>query len=403
MHQRLEQLGVGPLRITDSLGEATLAGAGCSVLDQSESFCSCRELVVTHPRFYRKIVTRGSLGFGDAYVDGDWNSPDLPALLETLAEVSVEESNERNPTRLALSAWQRLQQLLNRNSPRGSRRNISFHYDLSNQLFALFLDPTFTYSCGIFSNASTTLEEASLAKYQRICEKLELSPRDHVLEIGCGWGGFVEYAVQHYGCRVTAVTISREQLNFAKQRIAATGLADRVDLQFCDYRHLTGKFDKLVSIEMIEAVGHDYLPAFVEKCDSLLKPSGKMMLQAITIPDHRYDAYRRRVDFIQKYIFPGGCLVSLERLARVVHQHSTLRELQSCDFAADYQKMLLAWREKFLASREQVRALHPGDRFLRAWDYYFSYCAAGFARGKIGVSQILLEKDSGTNQRTTAQ
>ncbi|MEQ8837897.1 MAG: cyclopropane-fatty-acyl-phospholipid synthase family protein, partial [Lacipirellulaceae bacterium] len=390
VHQRLKQLDAGPLTITDCLGTAHFNAA-------AESDPPAAKIVVQDLGIYRKTVKAGSLGFGDSYVDGDWSSTDLPAVLETLANVSVEQSVGRSPSRFALSAWQRLQQRLKRNSIRGSRKNIASHYDLSNRLFELFLDPTFTYSCGIFENEESTLEDASNAKYERICRKLELSADDRVLEIGCGWGGFVEYAVKNYGCHVTAVTISQEQLLYAKQRIAAAEIADRVDLRFCDYRDLTGEYDKLVSIEMIEAVGHDYLPTFVEQCDKLLKPGGKILLQGITIPAERYEGYRRRIDFIQKYIFPGGCLVSLERLRQIVAKKTTLNEIEEQDFSSHYRRMLLAWRERFLNSREQIAALRPDEKFFRAWDYYFAYCAAGFAVGKIGVSQILYESKPAKN------
>lgn len=350
------------------------------------------EIVVRDLRFYRRIVLAGSLGFGDSYVEGEWTTSNLPRVLETLANVTTEESAVSSASRVALTTWQRLRKRLSRNSVKGSRKNVAAHYDLSNRLFELFLDPTLTYSCGVFENENSTLEDASIAKYERICRKLQITANDRVLEIGCGWGGFVEYAVKNYGCHVTAVTISQQQLGYAQQRIAAAGIAERVDLRFCDYRELSGQFDKLVSIEMIEAVGHEYQPRFIKQCDQLLKPGGKMLLQGITIPHKRYEHYRHRIDFIQKYIFPGGCLISLKRLRKIVAKNTSLRELEERDFSSHYQRTLLAWREKFLDAREQVQSLRPDEKFFRAWDYYFAYCAAGFAAEKIGVSQMLFEK-----------
>lgn len=384
MHQRLRRIDAGPLSIADPLGETRF---GRTSSDQSFARIIVRDLC-----FYRRLVVAGSLGFGDSYVQGEWTTSDLPLALETLANVSTDESAVSSSSRFALTAWQRLQKRLRRNSLKGSRKNIAAHYDLSNRLFEFFLDPTFTYSCGIFPDEHSSLEDASLAKYERICQKLQLTANDRVLEIGCGWGGFIEYAVKNYGCHVTAVTISQQQLSYAQQRIRAAGIEAHVDLRFCDYRDLAGQFDKLVSIEMIEAVGHEYQPLFMKQCDLLLKAGGKMLLQGITIPYQRYEQYRRRIDFVQKYIFPGGCLISLERLREIIAKETSLSELDEQDFSSHYRRTLLAWREKFFEAKEEIQALQPDEKFFRAWDYYFAYCAAGFAANRIGVSQLLFEK-----------
>ena len=249
-----------------------------------------------------------------------------------------------------------------------------------------------TYSCGVFETETTTLEEASQAKYELICQKLELKPHDRVLEIGCGWGGFAEYAAKNFGCHVQAVTISEEQYNYATNRIATAGLNDRVEIALKDYRDLQGQFDKIVSIEMIEAVGHEFLPSYFEKCCSLLQPQGQMLLQGILIPDHRYENYRRGTDFIQKYIFPGGCLPSLSTIRRAMTQHTDMRLLQMSSFGRDYAKTLAHWRERFHQSTPELEELGFDRRFRRIWEYYFCYCIAGFLEDKIGVAQLLFRR-----------
>ncbi len=350
------------------------------------------EFEVLHPRFYREIALGSSLGAGDAYVKGYWRTDDLLAVMRMFAK-NLTQKNDLNTWALPLQAIGRnLLRWSTRNSRSGSRKNIQRHYDLSNELFALFLDPTMTYSCGIFSSDDSTLEAASQEKYELICRKIDLKAEDHVLEIGCGWGGFAEYAAYNYGCRVTGITISEEQLEFAQQRIKRARLQDQVDLRLCDYRDLQGTYNKLVSIEMIEAVGHEYHDKFFEKCCSVLQPNGSMLLQAITISDDRYDFYRRSVDFIQKYIFPGGCLPSLGRISDVVSRKTDLRITHLDDFAADYARTLQAWREKFLAATDELERLGFDEAFQRTWDYYFCYCAAGFLERQIGVAQILLKR-----------
>lgn len=379
----LQRLQYGKLRLTDWSGALTF-GEDCS--DETV------DIEVLDPRFYREIALGSSLGAGDAYVNGYWRSSDLLAVMLLFAK-NLTQENDLQTIALPLQAFGRkLLQWSNRNDRAGSKRNIERHYDLSNELFALFLDPTMTYSCGIFGNEEATLKDASREKYERICQKISLKADDHVIEIGCGWGGFAEYAAYNYGCRVTGITISREQLQFAKERIERAGLQDRVDLRFCDYRDLEGSFDKLVSIEMIEAVGHQFLQTFFAKCGEVLKPNGQMLLQAITIPDDRYEYYRRSVDFIQKYIFPGGCLPSLGRISRMVGEASDLRITHLEDFAADYARTLLTWRERFFQSEPQVERLGFDERFRRMWDYYFCYCAAGFLDRQIGVAQILMKR-----------
>ena len=364
--------------------------------EQGETLCgadrdAAAELTVVDPRFWRSTASRGNLGFAEAYLAGWWTTPDLLPLLTTLAGAAAE-PRRFGPGSLAATFGNFALRLARRNTRRGSRANIHAHYDLSNEFFATLLDPSMTYSCGLFESPQTDLAAAQSAKYERICRLLDLSPRDHVAEIGCGWGGFAEYAATNFGCRVTGITISREQLEFAQRRIARARLGDRVELRFCDYRDFHGRFDKLVSIEMIEAVGHESLGGFFAKCSELLKPAGKMALQAITIPDQRYDGYRRRVDYIQKYVFPGGHLPSLGAIHRALGRRTDLRLVECVDFAGDYARTLVAWRERFFAARERIAELGFDDRFVRTWDYYLCYCAAGFARRLIGLAQIALAK-----------
>ena len=380
---RLERLAHGRLRLLED-GQSQWFGDW-----QGEHEVT---IEVLDPRFFREIALGSSLGAGDAYVQGYWRADDLLETMLLFARNLTQEDDFQTVALPLQSLGRWLLRWSNRNSRDGSRRNIERHYDLSNELFALFLDPTMTYSCGIFADGDASLEAASLEKYETICRKLNLSESDHVLEIGCGWGGFAEYAAYHHGCRVTGVTISQQQFEFAQQRIERAGLTERVDLRLCDYRDLTGSYDKLVSIEMIEAVGHEYLDSYFEKCGAVLKPDGQMLLQAITLPDDRYDFYRRSVDFIQKYIFPGGCLPSLGVISGTTAKMTDMRITHVEDFAADYAKTLFAWRERFHAATAELGRLGFDERFRRMWDYYFCYCIAGFLDRQIGVAQILLKR-----------
>jgi cyclopropane-fatty-acyl-phospholipid synthase len=349
-------------------------------------------LRINSPRFWRRAVSGGGLGAADAYINGDWDSDDLVGVMSVFARnMDVLTTMERGlgqllrPLRVGMN-W------LRRNSRSGSRRNIAAHYDLSNDFFALMLDPTMTYSSGIFDAPDATLEQASVAKYDRICRKLELTPQDHVVEVGCGWGGFALYAARVYGCQVTATTISNAQYDFAERRIAEAGLADRITLVRQDYRDLKGQYDKLVSIEMIEAVGEKYLDMYFDKCSDLLKPNGMMLLQAITIPDHRYDEYRGSVDFIQRYIFPGGFLPSPSSIGQSLRRRTDFRLFHLEDIGAHYAKTLSRWRENFWSNIDHVRDLGFDEQFIRTWQYYLCYCEAGFRERQTGVSQILLTK-----------
>ncbi len=382
--RRLARLKYGQLTLVDRSGAFEFGEVGA---------CGPAATInVANRRFYREVVLGGALGAAESYLRGDFDSPDLMAALQVLARnaellAGIERgaANLLRPARHAAN-W------LKRNTRAGSKRNIAAHYDLSNEFFALMLDRTMTYSSGLFLKPEMTLEEASVAKYDRICRKLELTPRDHLLEIGTGWGGFAEHAARNYGCRVTTTTISDQQHDYAARRFQEGGLADRVALLRQDYRDLQGRFDKLVSIEMIEAVGEKYLPGYFSKCSNLLKPDGMMCLQAITIPDHRYDRYRKSVDFIQRYIFPGGFLPSMGAMAGAIGQGTDFRIQHVEDFGPHYAATLAKWRTNFWRQIDQVKQLGFDERFIRTWEYYLCYCEAGFRERQIGVAQLVLTK-----------
>jgi cyclopropane-fatty-acyl-phospholipid synthase len=281
---------------------------------------------------------------------------------------------------------------LRRNTKAGSQKNIEAHYDLGNDFFELFLDETLTYSSGVFEKENMTLREASAAKYDRICRKLELGPEDHVIEIGTGWGGFAFHAVSHYGCRVTTTTISQKQFDLATQRVRDAGLDDRITVVLKDYRDLEGQFDKLVSIEMIEAVGHQFYDTYFETCSRLLKSEGMALIQAITITDQVYDQHKNSVDFIKRYIFPGSTIPSITALMNSMTRASDFKLFHLEDITSSYVKTLQQWRKRFLERLDQVRALGYSDAFIRAWNFYLTYCEAGFHERYIGDVQMLLVK-----------
>ncbi len=347
---------------------------------------------VNDARFYRAVALGGSIGAGEAYRDGYWSCDDLVALIQIFSRNLQATSGLGGFWNALFGFGRKITHRVNRNTRTGSRRNIASHYDLGNDFYELFLDETMTYSSGVFPKPESSMRDASVEKYDRICRKLRLTPNDAVLEIGTGWGGFAQHAVTHYGCHVTTTTISKEQHDYAKRRFLTQGIDDQVTLLLADYRDLSGQYDKLVSIEMIEAVGHEYLDTFFFKCSSLLKQDGLFALQAITIPDQRYDGYLRSVDFIQKYIFPGGCLPSLGAMTRSVGRVTDLQFAHVEDFAEHYARTVECWRERFHENLASIRELGMTEAFLRLWDYYLCYCEGAFREKQIGVSQLLLQK-----------
>jgi cyclopropane-fatty-acyl-phospholipid synthase len=344
-------------------------------------------LQVSHPnRMLARLLSRGDLGFAESYMAGEWSSGDLTALL---AAIGANDSGSAVRKGVMMERMRdRLLHLLRNNSKAGSRRNIAYHYDLSNDFYALWLDPGMTYSSAVFGQAGEPLELAQQRKYRRLLDALQARPGDHILEIGCGWGGFAEEAARR-GCRVTGVTLSREQLDFARNRIHAAGLGDLVTLEFRDYRDITGQYDHIVSIEMFEAVGEQYWGGYFETIRQTLRPGGRAALQIITIDDRAFDNYRNKVDFIQKYIFPGGMLPSLQRLERLTQTAGL--EIQALALhGLDYARTLRAWHQAFDRQREAIAALGFDERFRRMWKYYLSYCEAGFRLGRIDLAQLTL-------------
>ncbi len=375
------------LRIVDALGETIL---GTAALNPAETLQAT--LNVFDAAFYRLVAGNGSVGAGEAYMDGAWQCDDLVALMRMLVRNrDLLDAMENGLARFG-GMLMRALHALRRNTRHGSRRNIAAHYDLGNEFFRLFLDDNLMYSSAIFASADESLEVASTRKLERICAKLDLTARDHVVEIGSGWGGFAIHAARHHGCRVTTATISREQYDLARERVRAAGLLDRVEVVLEDYRDLSGRYDKLVSIEMIEAIGHHYMDAYFGTVGSLLKPDGMALIQAITIEDHRYAQALRAVDFIKRYIFPGCFIPSISAMLGAVARACDLKLFHLEDIGPSYAFTLAAWRERFHRHLPQVRALGYDERFVRMWDFYLAYCEAGFRERSTGDVQMLLVK-----------
>ncbi|EJI83828.1 cyclopropane-fatty-acyl-phospholipid synthase [Alishewanella aestuarii B11] len=379
----LSQLRHGSITVIEA-GEAQQFGDADAELNTT--------ITVTDPAFYQKLVLAGSVGGGEAYIHGFWRCDNLTALVQIFAR-NLDVLDKMDSTWARLSRpMLKLLNFRNRNTISQSRRNIAAHYDLGNAMYQLFLDPSMMYSSAVYPTADSTLEQAQQHKLQQICERLQLKASDHLLEIGTGWGSMAIYAAQHYGCKVTTTTISQQQYDYTKARIAELGLQDKITLLFEDYRLLTGTYDKLVSIEMIEAVGDDFLDNYFEKCSSLLKSDGIMVLQAITMVDHRYQQYVREVDFIKRYIFPGGCLPSISRMASAVANKTDLVIRQVQDIGFDYARTLKDWCDNFMAQRDAVHQLGYDDNFIRLWHFYLCYCEGGFRERATSAVHLVLSK-----------
>jgi len=350
-----------------------------------------RIMTIRKYRFFRRLVQGGNIGLGEAWTDADWDSDDLTGVLQLF----VNNMESLRPTGIATGPAKRLQHLLkhalNRNTLSGSRRNIHSHYDLGNDFYSLFLDSeTMMYSSALFDAENEPLAQAQRNKLHRLIDLAGIRPEHHVLEIGCGWGGFAIEAAKRTGCRVTGITISEEQYDYAVERVNAENLHDRIEIVLCDYREMRGDFDRIVSIEMLEAVGHAYYGTYFATCDRLLRPGGRAVLQVITIPDQRYDAYRRNPDWIQKHIFPGGMLPSLTELCKAMTRHSRLMVEQLDNIGIHYAETLRRWRAAFASNREQLRAQGYDEPFQRKWIYYLSYCEAGFQARFINDLHLVL-------------
>lgn len=349
-------------------------------------------ITVRDSSFYRHVVFGGSIGAGEAYIDHLWDVDDLAVLSRIMVlNMDLLDRMERG-LGWVLQIFRLLGHAINNNSRKGSKRNILAHYDLGNEMYRAFLDPTMMYSSAIYPNDSSTLEEASHYKLETICKKLDLQPTDRVIEIGSGWGGFAIHAASNYGCHVTSTTISDAQYAEAKSRILAAGLADRITLLQSDYRDLRGSFDKLVSIEMVEAVGRKYLPTFFKKCGELLADNGMMLLQAITIRDNKYDQYSRSVDFIQRHIFPGGHVPSVTRMLNLITLKTDMVVRSLEDFGLDYARTLRDWRWRFTQAFPSLREHGYDERFRRLWEYYLCYCEGGFQERSISVVHLVASR-----------
>jgi cyclopropane-fatty-acyl-phospholipid synthase len=383
LFRRLANIREGTLTIADG--------------EHSRSFGSGVDLSATvtvrDPKFYRRALLGGSVGAGASYMDGHWRADDLVSVARILARNAEALERMEGGTAVLSRPFLRLYHALRRNTEAGSRRNIADHYDLGNAFYGLFLDPSMAYSCGIFENPGSTLEEAQEAKFDRICRRLDLRPEDHVLEIGCGWGGFAIHAASRYGCRVTGITLSENQASLARKRVREAGLTGRVAIRLEDYRRTTGVYDKIVSIEMIEAVGHHYLDGFFQLCAALLSPRGAMLLQAITVPDRIYRRHIRSVDFIKRYIFPGSFIPSVAALCGAAAR-TDLRPVHLEDITPHYARTLREWRNRFHSKKDEVRAMGFSERFLRMWEFYLCYCEGSFSERYNGDVQILFAKPS---------
>jgi len=346
------------------------------------------EIFLHDGKFFSEVAFGGSIGAAEAYILNYWSTDDLTMIVRILLKNrTVLDGFEGGAAKL-VKPIQKLLHWLNRNSHSGSRKNIAAHYDLGNSFFQAWLDKKMMYSCAVFEDSSSTLEEASTMKLKRICEKLQLKKSDHVIEIGSGWGGFAIYAAQNYGCNITTTTISKEQFLMAKKRISQAGLSEKITIRLDDYRDLDGQYDKLVSIEMIEAVGHKYYKNYFNKCSALLKEDGLMVIQAITISDQQYKRTIKSVDFIQKYIFPGGCLPSVTKIANVITDNTNLRMINIEDIGPHYATTLKYWRDRMYEEIESIKNMGYSDQFIRMWHYYLCYCEGAFIERVIGDVQI---------------
>lgn len=383
---RLARLDHGTLAVVDAgevlhLGRPAADGLAAAI-------------TVRRPTFWRRVALGGSVAAGEAYADGDWDTDDLVAVVRLLARNEAALTGLEGGLALLRRPAGWLFEALRRNTRAGSRRNIADHYDLGNEFFALMLDPTMTYSSGVFDHAGATLEEASVRKLDLLCRRLDLRPTDHLLEIGTGWGSLALHAASRYGCRVTTTTLSRAQRALAEERVGRAGLADRVTILSEDYRDLRGQYDKVVSCEMIEAIGTAQYRTFFARCAALLRPGGRLALQAITITDQRYERARRDVDFIRRHVFPGGAIPSVTALVDAATAASDLRLRELDDYGPHYARTLAGWRANLAARRAEVERITE-PRFRRLWHFYLCYCEGGFAEDAVSVVQALFTRPAG--------
>jgi cyclopropane-fatty-acyl-phospholipid synthase len=404
LYEKLVMNGLG--RFSHGGLRMTFADGGSTVLGDREAEVTAEVRVLRREAFFQRCALFGNVGFGEGYVEGDWDTDDIAGVISWFIEnLHRSDMTRGTSTRIArtnlLNVLNRIQHLLRPNSVNTSRRNISEHYDLGNEFYSLWLDKTMTYSAARFTRSGQSLEEAQEAKYEALCQKLRLKATDHVLEIGCGWGGFSSYAARTYGCKVTAVTISKEQHAFAVERMQREGLSQFVEVRLQDYRHIVGSFDKIASIEMLEAVGDAFLETYFAKCAELLKPEGLLAVQMITVPDCRHGILLRGVDWIQKHIFPGSLLLSIGRVNQAINRTGDLFMHELEDLGASYAKTLHLWWETFNAKLDAVKAQGFDERFIRKWNYYLQYCEAAFATRNISVVQACYTRPNNASLHET--
>jgi cyclopropane-fatty-acyl-phospholipid synthase len=381
----LSKMNNGTLNITMPGGELIQLGGDPEVV---------ANVTVTNSDFFKRCVLYGDIGFGEAYVDGDWDTDNITNVIKWfLINVdnapTISGSSAKSLVLNFLKFYNKVYHSKRKNSLRGSRKNISEHYDLNNDFFAAFLDSTMTYSAAYFKTDDISLEQAQLLKYDRLCKQLKLKPEDHVLEIGSGWGGNAIYMAKHYGCKVTTITISEEQHKLAKEKVAKEGLEHKIEVIIQDYRKLVGQFDKIVSVEMLEAVGANYYETYFKKCHELLKKNGILALQVITCPDSRFESLKSGVDWIQKHIFPGSLLPSVAAINKAINDTGDLTMVDLKDLGLDYAKTLAMWRDQFNANLPHINKLGFDNTFVRKWNYYLSYCEGAFAMRNINVMQMV--------------
>ena len=385
----LAKMDRGTLYFTLPTGETLTMGTGAGNITAS--------IVVNDEEFFKRVILYGDIGFGEAYVDSLWDTDNIThvinwVLLNVENAPGVSGSKIQTLSLNLLKTYNKLAHFKRANTIDGSKKNISEHYDLNNDFFASFLDPTMTYSSAYFYKDGISLEEAQLAKYERLCRQLHLKASDHVLEIGSGWGGNAIYMAKTYGCRVTSVTISEEQHKLACERVEAAGLSDRISILIQDYRLLEGTYDKIVSVEMLEAVGANFMDVYFRKCHDLLKKNGILAIQVITSPDSRFASLRKGVDWIQKHIFPGSLLPSVGAINRSINRTGDLTMVDLKDIGLDYAKTLKLWHEAFNANLSKVKSLGFSDTFIRKWNYYLCYCESAFAMRNINVMHLVYSR-----------
>ncbi len=391
----LSKMNQGTLNLILPNGELVKIGNGLNEIVAT--------IEVKNNYFFKRCVLYGDIGFGEAYVDGDWETDNISNVIKWIL-LNVDNAPTASGSQaqaFALNILKFFNTIYHKkraNSINGSRKNISEHYDLDNNFFGLFLDPTMTYSCAYFKKEGMSLQEAQIEKYERLCEQLKLKPTDHVLEIGSGWGQNAIHIARQYGCKVTTVTISEEQYKLTKERVEKEKLTDKINILLKDYRLIEGKFDKIVSIEMLEAVGHKFLEVYFKKCNDLLKKDGILAIQVITCPDSRYESLRNGVDWIQKHIFPGSLLPSVSSINKAINNTSDMTLVDLKDMGLHYARTLSAWQKEFNQQLSEVKKMGFDERFIRKWNYYFSYCEAAFEMRNIHVMQMVYARPNNTNR-----